>query len=401
MKKYLMILCLLLVPTKSFCQKDTIQKEILNFGDSKSELIAKGRGLLMEKFITNDFKKVKEIKDYLLSAVVNNDYVVFYPAEYILITYFTQDYDEILESITRYSSFVDEASERRIKPQDDLLLDKILSKSRQSRVFLYRSIDSADLNDSDKEFLIINLESILSVNSDQFQPWLNILADNYLENYPDSRYNDYIRKYVRYEITPSNYGIGVEFLSGLGCFTNDLENIYKNNLNLGVAFDFYYRKFAVYLRTNSGICRTKRDITYSNGVWAKNSPVQISLFDAHIGFPIAENNYLKLSPVIGIGAAEIGPPQGKVDENPDLNQVTLKFSTIYSLGMNLEINLKRVYYDSGEWFGHGPEQFNLFLRLRYTYNHMQFDRKYNGYSGDMHFLTIGFGFTGYKLIQKY
>jgi len=46
-------------------QTDNIQNQIFNYKKTQSEIIAKGRMLLLDKFLVEDFKKIKEIFKYI------------------------------------------------------------------------------------------------------------------------------------------------------------------------------------------------------------------------------------------------------------------------------------------------------------------------------------------------
>lgn len=45
----------------------------------------------------------------------------------------------------------------------------------------------------------------------------------------------------------------------------------------------------------------------------------------------------------------------------------------------------------------GSEDSNWFIRIRYCYNFPQFSKSYNGFDGDMQYITVGFGGFGRKI----
>ena len=104
MIKTLFSLTLILASTSLFGQNDSLKNEILDYSNTKTELISKGRTLLLDKFLEGDYSKVKEIKNYLINDVENDDYLVLYPAEYWMILYWTQEYKELLNSIQNLDS---------------------------------------------------------------------------------------------------------------------------------------------------------------------------------------------------------------------------------------------------------------------------------------------------------
>jgi len=400
MKNYILILSLFLQLVPAFSQNDSIRKQILNYNNSKSVIISKGRSLLLDKYIEGDLRKTKEIKDYLINEVENNEYAAFYPIEYWLILYWTQEYKELISDINQIDSFKIASFQRKIKPQNDLLFIKVLDNSRESRSFLISSINRSGLNNTNKDFLIMNLDYLLSGKDYPVitQDSLNILADNFLSKYPDSQYAGYTRKYIKYKFNLSKWGFATEFFSGYGIITNNLPETFGNNVSFGFGFDIYYKHFVFYLRDYIGFSKTKQDVLYSGGVWNKGSQVRVFLPEISLGYVLADNKIFKFAPFAGIAATDIGPTQYDLIKEPDLEQVELNFTTTYSFGLNFDFKLGRPKIPM---VSSGPEHRYWLIRLRYSYNLIQLDNKNYGLNGNMHYLTIGIGGFGSKLKREY
>ena len=123
MKKLLLLILTSLSVFHSAAQTDSLQTQILNYTDSTSEIIIKGRGLLSEKFMEGDYQKVKEIKDFLMAKVPLENYVVFNPLEYWTILYWTQQYNELLASMALQDS-LNHYPNRRYQHFNDLRFEK-------------------------------------------------------------------------------------------------------------------------------------------------------------------------------------------------------------------------------------------------------------------------------------
>lgn len=107
-----------------------------------------------------------------------------------------------------------------------------------------------------------------------------------------------------------------------------------------------------------------------------------------MGYVLIDNKVIKFAPFAGIAATDIGPPEQDIKKVPDLSQVDLKFTTTYSLGLNIDFKL---ISDKTSVVSAGRAQDYLFIRVRYSYDITQFKNKYAGFGGNMHNLTIGIG----------
>lgn len=400
MKKLIALSLLVLLSTIVIGQTDSLRKEILNYSNSKSSLIMNARSLLLDKFLEGKYEKVDEIKDYMMTELDDTDYIALYPAEFWLISYWTNDFQEILSSIHEFDSTKIASLYSRIQPINDMLLQKLKDSSIKSKHNLDLSINNSEFGLEDKYFLLMHLNFLLNEksNPDVNQDTLNIIADNYLSRYPNNLYTDFTRKYIRYKMIPSKWGFTAEFFSGYGIFTSNLDQYYTNNIPIGVAFDIYYKNVALFLRDYIGFSKTKNDVIYSNGIWEEGSQVRVFLPEASIGYVALDNRFLKAIPFIGIASTDIGPTQYDLNQEPGLDEVELEFTTTFSIGFNLDIKLGNA---NTAMVTYSPEQSYWFLRLRYSYNLPKFQQKYDGYYGNMHYITIGVGGFGRKLIREY
>jgi len=394
MKKLFIIIIITFVTFQAFSQIDSTERKILNYNDSKSVIISKGRSLLLENFLENDMDKVKEIKNYLIEKGDDENYFAFYPDEYWFILYWTNEYEELSNSILMFDSTKIESYYTRIRPSQDMLSAKLLSKSRENVQTLTSLIQKADIDIEMKDFLQLNFEYLI-IENESFQDTLNIQADSFLKAYPETKYKDFTQKHIKFKFAPKNWGMAFEFFSGYGIFTGTLNSNYTNNIPLGIAFDICYKRFELYLRDYIGFNKTKKDFDYSLGVYEKGSSTMVFLPEASFGYAALDNNKFKIAPFLGIGAMDISPPMGKTEKTPELKEVSLKFATTYLIGLNFDVKLGKKDYLFR------PKSSYFFLRIRYGYSIPRFSKKYDEILGNMHYITIGIGGFSKGLKREY
>jgi hypothetical protein len=398
MKALTVSLILIFFTASVFCQNESIKKLILDYDDSKSILISRGRALLTDKLIERDLALVKDVKDYLTVEMEDDNYIALYPAEYFLILYWTKEYDELTGNLGKYDLYLDEGYRTRIRPPADMLYEKLLEHSVKYSASLKEQIKDAEPDEEKRDFLILNLRYLISEKhkNNFIQDSLNLQADGFIAKYPDSFYNDYSRKYIRYKLIPGDWGLGYEFFSGYGIYTDVLSEHYTNNVPFGVAFDICYRRYELYLRNYIGVNKTRINHDYSLGTFEKGSGTMVFLPEASFGYIFADRTGFKISAFAGIGAMDIGPTHNAVRNIPELAEVTLEFSTTYLAGMNLDLKLR---VRGGPEYN--PRASYSFMRIRYAFGVPRFKNKYSDIHGNMHYLTIGFGGISRGLKRDY
>ncbi len=400
MRNYLLLLLLFFLISPGNAQDDSIRNEIFRHPPGKSEIISRARSYLVDRFLDGDIQKVGEITDYLLEEVQDEDYIAFYPQELWLIWYWTGNYEKIMESVGGIDTFDFSAYQTKILPPEDLLFAKIKKRTRDFMPTIESDIYRSSLGDEQKDFLAMHLhymaagEGYDAISQDD----LNAQADGFLYHYPGSRYETFTRKYIRFVSEPSKWGIAFEFFSGYGILTDKLGDFYTNNVPLGVAFDIYYGNFALFLRDYIGFGRTKLGIPFSAGWWPEGSQVRLFLPEASLGYTLVNNNLLSISPFGGISGLDISPTENDLDNIPALEEVELAFGLAYTAGINIDIKLGKGR--RGPLTKEAENNYG-FMRIRYGYNFARLDRKYDGFSGNMHYITLGFGGFARKIKRQY
>ena len=407
-RKMLITVILTIFTFQLFCQIDSVERQILNYDDAKSVIISKGRSLLLDKFLENDMDKVKEIKNYLIEKGEDENYIALYPAEYWLVLYWTNEYEELLTSIMKFempfveyhfyptsiTRFYSSKYDNRIFPLPDMLYAKLLQYSKEKEDEIITQIQSANISFEKKTFLLMNFESLIK-KSESYQDTLNTQADSYVKTYPDSEYNDYIKKYIKYKFVLGNLGVAFEFFFGMNFPMGEIKNDYGDDVLGGGAIDVYYKKFEFVLRMFGGSLSLKKDMDYSKGVYPKDSTMTAFLPELSFGYAVFENHRIKLAPFLGIGGLFIHTSSENRKKIPELKELsvsafTLNFGTSFDIRFSKKPKYK--YY---------PNSFDGFIRIRYNFCLPIYSNQYDAVSGQMHTITIGIGCFARDLKREY
>ncbi len=380
-------------------QRDSIRDEILQHTVPHNELIIRGRQMILNKIVEGDRKKVRQVMTYLIDSTEDKDYIAFNPFEKCLLYYWSGQYDQIMSDTRDFEGFLRQAEGRRIPIQDALMRD-VIAKVGYERLKIQMDINGSDLSAMQKAFLVLNLDYLAETeNTVRSQESINDACNGFMSLHPNSEFEPYIRKYLRFQYKASKWGYDYEFFTGYGIFTGDLSKQFTNTVPIGIAFDLHHSKFVLFLRVYIGFGLTRDSISFPNGTWRRDDRVEQFLPEASLGYKVYSNNALELTPFVGIGSMKLTPPPKDKDKIPEYKHVGLDYTTTFMFGLNLDLKLESTR--DRVWSTGGDGESYVFVRIRYAYNHPQFDRHYTGFGGSFHNLTIGIGLFGRRAIREH
>src|SRR5690606_24539297 len=228
MKHFYLVILLAFLPALATAQEENLEQEIMNYSGTRTQLITKGRSLLLDKFLEGDIEKVKEVKDYLINEVENEDYIALYPGEHWMILYWTGEHERLQELVVQFNQDSIAQYQHKIAPQYDRLYHKLIERSWDRLEVLEDKINNSQLDLQTKDFLLLHLNFMVSGEPVRklSQEEVNTMADLYLETHPGNRFDEYIKNNIRFKFVPSKWAFGFEFFSGFGFFTGELKDLY-------------------------------------------------------------------------------------------------------------------------------------------------------------------------------
>lgn len=279
-----------------------IEEEILQ---SKTMKIERGRAFLLEKFLDGDFAKVTEAKDYLL-GLEDDNYLAFSPGELSLILMWTREFDALTTFMRQIDSTYWADWRKKILPKNQSL-EQLIQHSMTDEHLLRFNIESADLIAEDKAFLSLYLDWFL--REVLFFDWkksleINEKADQFLETYPHSDYEWFVRNKISTKDRMSHRSnwdgcMGLDLCSGY--VTGKLGETMTPNLGIGVFFDLTYKKLLMEMGYDVIGSKTKKDQPYSTGIYEAGGHNLLFNFYLDAAYPVVSGKKWSVSPLIGIG----------------------------------------------------------------------------------------------------
>ena len=250
-----------------------------------------------------------------------------------------------------------------------------------------------------QDFLKLNLQFFLldKDNSLFNQEKINLESNLFLNTYPNSKFEHFVRYQIKYEFVLSDWGFGMDLFSGYGWYTEELKESFTGSIPIGFGVDVFYKDFVFNLRYLIGFSFTKKDLDFNGHIWKNNSQVRLYIPEISFGYNVYEDNLIKLTPFGGISGISFSPTEYDMEQKPELKNAVLGFVNSFTYGINLDLKLfttTSVNYS-------GPEQDFWLIKIRLASNYPQFMNKYDRFDGNIYYLTIGFGGFGHTINRNY
>ncbi len=368
MKRCVLIIVLLF--TTAFSAFAQVEEEIQQ---SKAERIAKGRAYLLEKFLDCDYDKVMEAKDYLLTLEDDN-YAVFAPAEYWHVLLWTKEFDELTSSMRAFDSTQFVAYKNKVKPQRDQLSEQVSRRSIEDEHLLRFNLQEAQLPAEDFDFLSLFLDWDLKPYSPENQKQWNEKSDKFLEEFPNSDYEWFVRHLIRVKMETEKWVWGFNIGLGSGVFTQDLNEWMRGAIGGCAAIEASYKRvrFAAYM---DGMDIKLRENPSEKGDGS------IIAFNVSVGYDLVGTRRISLTPFAAVGVGQVSSKiLGSI---PELVPLT-KWRMNYEIGTDFDFRFSQFKTE-------GP--LPLYIRLRYWYDLPSMGRIGPELSGGCHCFLLGIGIS--------
>ncbi len=402
MKKFFLFLSLLSACT-CFSQTDSIPvgERIQNYKSSKYDLISKGRRLLLDDFRKGNIEEVKNILDFFDTDINDEDHLGIWPAEYILLCYWTHEYYKIIDP-SIYQRISDESPHRyEVYPPNDILYDEIIRKTKESYDSLRIGIEQSVFTPDAKDFMKLLMDRILYDSRSDFisMDTINQEADRFIAAYPHSPMTEIVKKEISYKLELDDWEFGIGFGGGVGFPSGNYTDFFKPKGAFNASMDLFYKRNAFSLVVNIGHAKLREDIPVNDyDVWTRGSRMSLGGFGLCLGYSIFKSNMLRVTPLAGVSFNSAETSESEPPEYLDGFKIGTSTSALLALDVRCRFwnptkikSPNHASYVFGDWG----------MNLRVSYLPSVLNGEGHLYSGDVVFLTLGFHFNIAPVKRKY
>lgn len=392
---FIFFLCLVPIVGQT---NDTIQQDAVEQTLSEIEILSKGRSQILGALDKGNLNNMREIKDELIRTFDNKTNEVFSTREYLIILYWTEEYDDLLAYTIVNTGNIDEHKVghtlKSLAPPNKLY-QVISNESVESYDMLVSFIYEAELTNEGKEFLELHLYWLLfgpkSINKSATLQEIHDLADTFLKEYPNNPFKMYIHHNMRFKMGIDDWALGNEIGLGYIGMQGDMAKQFKEGVLFKLSLDGSYKRTTLSISLNIGSTTTKVDFPYRDTEWLKGSRATLMGIDLTAGYRLMDIKRVSFAPFLGVGAINFSPSTMDIENDYTLEKLNFTAQN-YLIGMDFTFNLKkRSFFFDG----------NNFINLRYTFSMPQYNGRKGVESGNMHWITLGWGGMNARSFNSY
>jgi hypothetical protein len=391
--RYFACLFFFVVAVDAIAQIDSADLHNFRSQVTKSELISKYRSLIVDNVIENNRSKTRELFFETLLKYDNDYYITFYPSEKILIGLWLGDYEYIFSEVLAIDSTYIANYNRKVTPKEDQLFRILIQTVGKDSERIAAMINGASLISAiDREFLKLLLLTFTIPNGKQYQETVNNAASDFLVSCPNSRFEGYVRNFIRYKYSPRGLLFDFALYSGSSFFTGKTADYFRSGGVMGCGFALSYSDIMLNFRGGFVFSRLKNDITYNSVVWEDNECAQVFLLELSLGYRFRVNKKFCLSPIVGVAGFSGAPYENDKQKHPELKDISIDSDAVPVVGIDFNYVLYDYYYNN---YLTGKLMYAFYaIDLRYTFQPVKFPEEYAHMNGITHNVSLGltFGF---------
>lgn len=336
-------------PFVSLAQED-IKNQIISFTDSTEIMIRNGRRLAVDQTVKGNSQSAIETINYLKKNV-DKDYVIFYPAEELLLAMANSNFEQFLYIAAHFDNYL-EGKTKYIQTEN--ITVQIHQFLAQELGLIKKDLERSNLNAEDKELIELYIRYYESEDKHE----LNKSIKNYKKTYPNSKYNGFLKLIegdIRYGAMNFCLGYGHEFLNG-----NIAQAFTSHFQTMNMEFEWFTGRmyYSVFMQGSVGSLHSKYDMPIINFDLTNTSDDMVSSlkYGAKLGKSWFSNQSVNLFSYVSVAGYQMISQHSNFD-NPDIENKKLKLTSVFSPGIGTACDINLKHFKSkvsgeniGQWF---------------------------------------------------
>ena len=326
---FYLIFTLILISTNLKAQ---IEELIKSYVDSTEFFVNNGRRLILHSILEEDYKKAKNVYQYLDEKTQDSEFKAFSYFESIYISMLIHDWQqwtELTKNYNKYSKIKTHQNSHQIISQLDA---EIVAKND----LILFSIESSNMDDEGKGVAKILLYFLKNKRSDEEY---NKMLGDFKKTYKTSRYNVFIINSLPRRVP--RYAWGVSFGSSSLYLTDKLSENFTSSPLVSLSMDVNIGKVFSSIYMNAGVLKLNNPFTavaddfiwdFQNGEYFNYSEGGILL-----GYFFVRNKRFHVSPYVKLAVSSL--QSNWYDSIDEGNELDLLNSFTYGPGLHTELKL--------------------------------------------------------------
>jgi len=416
MKKAIILISLTIASQIAIAQIDTAAiRQFLISEPTRSELIQKCRSRITKAVTEGDRDRAAELMFYAKTTFEDDNYQVFYPDEFWDLAIWLRKYKLAASEMSLFDSISAAQFNNHINTlyglhyllrnqinsdkeffEKDICSDSSLTSCERDFLLLYLKRDFTHLGRASLRSTpsaVTELDSLL-IDTNNFEIWdseaMNSASNNFLEQYPASQFELFVRNFLRHEYKKSGFMYGGHAGLGAMIVKGDLNEILSGAFNVQLGFNGSFKRIVVGAEINLSAGHKVRENFLGNDAFYEEGLKITGVYPCfYLGYRFSYRSIMLL-PSVGYGGFRIEPVD---DEFKDCAERS-SWAPVLSIEAAYETN--EIYrYDSYALRN------ILAFGLKYSYHPVKFEFRDGDYSGVTHTISLVYRKTAGKSKRIY
>ena len=281
--------------------KAQLEQEIEAFVDSTEILVIDGREMMLQYVQAGNFERIAEIFEFLNERTQAYDCNAFTYQESLYIALLINNWNDFLTRAERFSETT--RIPLCVPLRDRQLVNALYAQLQNDALWLSNNVLVAGLTIEEKDLLQLFFHVLKHGVDETYNRKLRIFR----REYPQSRFNDFIRNYLPDIFIGGGMGFGIGASQIFP--TGGLSNFFAPATAFNMTFDVNYSDFIFGFHLDYGSMRLNRPLLISKTNFdydfLGNERFRYFDFGFHAGYTLFRNNWFEFLPFINMSGTRL------------------------------------------------------------------------------------------------